>query len=97
MSDLVARWINQLKVLGKSEKDINDLLASLIAASSINLHTILYATLDVNDFEVIEGVADEAEASKKAEELFLQKTGITLDDLAEDLLGKTINQASSNA
>ncbi|HZZ98724.1 MAG TPA: hypothetical protein VFG51_02205 [Candidatus Saccharimonadia bacterium] len=83
MPDPIHQWIDMLKQKGLSEEDLNTMLAASAVAESAGVFLLLTASLTEDDIKLLETISDQNEAMKKAEELFQQRTGMTVDELVQ--------------
>lgn len=76
-------WLNKLKVEGKTDQEIGQLLAGLSKLSALNVYSAIMSSLTEDDMKEVEAVVDEGQARQKMEELFKLRTGMTVDELVK--------------
>ena len=83
INNLFADFLAKLKDSGKTDQEIRQLVSGVAKLSAVELYTALMTALTEDDMKLVEAISDDAEAKKKMEELFAQRTGMTLDELAK--------------
>ena len=91
------KFLTHLKSQGKTDEEIGQLLAGVAKLSALDVYAALMTSLTEEDMKEVEAIPDDEQAKQKMEELFAQRTGMTIDQLiqraqdafAEGYIGKT--------
>lgn len=59
------------------------MLAGVAKLSAVSLYSAMMTSLTEEDMKEVEAIPDDEAAKKKMEELFQQRTGMTIDELAK--------------
>ena len=87
------RWIDTLRAKGQSDDDIAKMIAGAVKLSSMELFTLVMATLSEEELQQIETIPDDEQAQHKITELFEKKVGITMQELVEGIRDGLIEKA----
>ena len=87
------RWIDTLRAKGQSDDDIAKMIAGAVKLSSMELFTLVMATLSEEELQQIETIPDDEQAQRKITELFEKKVGITMQELVEGIRDGLIEKA----
>lgn len=87
------RFAQALKARGRTDQEIGQLLAGSMKLTALDLYVAVMTTLSDTDFAELDKLPTEKEIMQKAEELFTQKTGMTLDNLAEEIQSGSLRAA----
>lgn len=87
------KFIEELKRRGRTDQEIAQLIAGTIKLSAMDLYVAMMTHLSDADLAELDKLPDEEAMMKRAEEIFVQKTGMNLDELA-DSLQQTMLQAA---
>ncbi len=79
--DILQTWIKKLQEQGKTQEEIGKILAGVSSLSSLEVYTAIMDSLTDEDAQEVEKIEDEALAQKRIEELFKQRTGMTVTEL----------------
>ena len=90
-------WINKLKTEGKTDEEVGQLLAGVAKLSALDVYAALMTSLTEEDMKEVEAISDDEAAKKRMEELFVERAGMSIDQLvqqsqdafAEGYIGKT--------
>lgn len=89
----VKKFFEELKRRGRTDQEISQLIAGTIKLSAMDLYVAMMTHLSDADLAELDKLPDEEVMMKRAEEIFVQKTGMSLDELA-DSLQQTMLQAA---
>lgn len=92
-------WLSQLKAKGKSDEEVGQLLAGVAKLSALDVYAALMTSLTEEDMKEVEAISDDEAAKKRMEELFAQRTGMTIDQLiqrAQDAFATGYLKAGNN-
>lgn len=76
-------WLTKLKNEGKTDEEIGQMLAGVAKLSALSLYNAMMTSLTEEDMRAVEAIPDDEAAKKKMEELFRERTGMTVDQLAK--------------
>ena len=79
------KFIEALKARGRSDQEIGQLLAGAMKLTALDLYVAMMTNLTDADFEELDKLPDEEAVAKRAAEIFQERTGMTLDELAEEI------------
>ncbi len=80
-STIFAEWLKRLKDEGKTDEEIGQLLAGVAKLSALDVYAALMTSLTEEDMKEVEAIADDEAAKKRMEELFKQRSGMTVDEV----------------
>ena len=87
------KFVEELKKRGRTDQEIAQLIAGTIKLSAMDLYVAMMTHLSDADLAELDKLPDEEAMMKRAEEIFVQKTGMNLEELA-DSLQQTMLQAA---
>ncbi|HLD34721.1 MAG TPA: hypothetical protein VJB62_02560 [Patescibacteria group bacterium] len=76
-----ADWLKRLKTEGKTDEEIGQMLAGVAKLSALDVYAALMTSLTEEDMKEVEAIGDDEQAKKRMEELFKQRSGMTVDEL----------------
>ena len=65
----------------KTDEEIGQLLAGVAKLSALDVYAALMTSLTEEDMKEVEAISDDEAAKKRMEELFKQRSGMTVDEL----------------
>ncbi len=80
-SSFFAGWLKRLKDEGKTDEEIGQMLAGVAKLSALDVYAALMTSLTEEDMKEVEAIGDDEAAKKRMEELFKQRSGMTVDEL----------------
>ena len=80
-STIFADWLKRLKTEGKTDEEIGQMLAGVAKLSALDVYAALMTSLTEEDMKEVEAIGDDEQAKKRMEELFKQRSGMTVDEL----------------
>jgi len=91
------KFLTHLKSQGKTDEEIGQLLAGVAKLSALDVYAALMTSLTEEDMKEVEAISDDEAAKKRMEELFVERAGMSIDQLvqqsqdafAEGYIGKT--------
>ena len=87
------QWIDTLRAKGQSDDDIAKMIAGAVKLSSMELFTLVMATLSEEELQQIETIPNDEQAQQKITELFEKKAGITMQELVGGIRDGLIEKA----
>ena len=82
-STIFTDWLAKLKAEGKTDEEVGQLLAGVAKLSALDVYAALMTSLTEEDMKEVEAIADDEAAKKRMEELFQQRTGMTVDEMVQ--------------
>lgn len=79
------KFIEELKKRGRTDQEIAQLLAGTTKLTALDLYVAMMTTLSDEQFAELDKLSSEEDMEKRAEAMFQEKTGMTLDELADQL------------
>ncbi|MBI2309543.1 hypothetical protein HYU89_01470 [Candidatus Collierbacteria bacterium] len=76
-------WLAKLKTEGKTDEEVGQLLSGVAKLSALDVYAALMTSLTEEDMKEVEAIGDEEQAKKRMEELFAERTGMTIDQLVQ--------------
>lgn len=76
-------WLKKLKESGKTDEEVGQLLAGVAKLSALDIYAALMTSLTEDDMKEVEAISDDEAAKKRMEELFAQRTGLSIDQLVQ--------------
>ncbi len=76
-------FLAHLKSQGKTDEEIGQLLAGVAKLSALDVYAALMTSLTEDDMKEVEAIADEEQAKKRMEELFRERSGMTVDEMVQ--------------
>ena len=76
-------WLAKLKAEGKTDEEVGQLLAGVAKLSALDVYAALMTSLTEEDMKQVEAISDDEAAKKRMEELFAERTGMTVDQLVQ--------------
>ena len=80
-SSIFSDWLKRLKDERKTDEEIGQLLAGVAKLSALDVYAALMTSLTEEDMKEVEAISDDEAAKKRMEELFKQRSGMTVDEL----------------
>src|SRR3989338_6824474 len=80
-STIFTDWLKRLKEEGKTDEQIGQLLAGVAKLSALDVYAALMTSLTEEDMKEVEAIGDDEQAKKRMEELFKQRSGMTVDEM----------------
>lgn len=77
------KFVETLKTKGRTDEEISQLVAGSVRLTAMDLYVAMMTNLTDEDLAELDKLPTEKEIMKRAEELFIQRTGMTLDELAD--------------
>ena len=75
------KFLTHLKSQGKTDEEIGQMLAGVAKLSALDVYAALMTSLTEEDMKEVEAIGDDEQAKKRMEELFKQRSGMTVDEL----------------
>ena len=76
-------WLAKLKAEGKTDEEVGQLLAGVAKLSALDVYAALMTSLTEEDMKEVEAMADDEQAKKRMEELFRERSGMTVDEMVQ--------------
>jgi len=76
-------WLKRLKDEGKTDEEIGQMLAGVAKLSALDVYAALMTSLTEEDMKEVEAIADDGAAKKRMEELFRERSGMTVDEMVQ--------------
>jgi len=80
-STIFADWLKRLKDEGKTDEEIGQMLAGVAKLSALDVYAALMTSLTEEDMKEVEAIGDDEAAKKRMEELFRERSGMTVDEM----------------
>lgn len=79
-----SNWVAKLTASGKSADEIRQLLLGVARLSALDLYTAIMLSLTEADLKLINEMGDTPAAQDKMAQLFKERTGMTVDEVARN-------------